>query len=142
MWKAPFLSPHHEALAEGMGSGAMGSATMGKAPFDLFRHWALTGERETTVVFSGFLDGSWAGHKLSAVFGNAFLDSGRIELVDEVPGVVRGCREGSGQGHTVWAFSILSKRLSSRRGHCSPRSDSEGGVSGLEELSGGILGLS
>lgn len=94
------------------------------------------------MVFSGFLDGSWAGHKLSAVFDNSFLDSGRIELGDEVPGVVGGCREGSWQGHTVWACGILSKRLSSRRGHCSPRSDSEGGVNGLEELSGGILGLS
>lgn len=100
------------------------------------------GESETTVVFSGFLDGSWAGHKLSAVFGNSFLDSGRIGLGDEVSGVVGGCREGSGQGDSVWAFGILSKQLSSRRGHCSPRSDSEGGVSGLEELSGGILGLS
>lgn len=104
--------------------------------------WISFGENETTVVFSGFLDGSWAGHKLSAVFGNSFLDSGWIELGEEVPGVVGDFRGGSGQGHTVWAFGMLSKRLSSRRGHCSPRRDSEGGVRGLEELSGGILGLS
>lgn len=44
---------------------------------------------------------------------------------------------------------MFSKRLSSRRGHCSSRGDREGGVSGLgeliseaEELSGGIVGLS
>lgn len=43
MWKAPFLPPHQEALAEGMGSGATGSATMGKAPFDHSRHGALAG---------------------------------------------------------------------------------------------------
>ena len=100
------------------------------------------GGSENGVVFSGFLDGSWAGHKLSVDFDNSLRNSGQIGLGDEGPGIVGGCREGSGQGHTVLAFSGFSKRLSSRRGHCSPRRDLEGGVSGLEELRGEILGLS
>ena len=70
------------------------------------------GGSEKGVVFSGFLDGSWAGHKLSVVFDNSLRNSGRIGLGDEGPGVVGGCREGSGQDHTVWAFSGFFKRLS------------------------------
>ena len=100
------------------------------------------GGSEKGVAFSGFLAGFWAGHKLSVVLDDSLRNSGWIGLGDEGPGVVGGCREGSGQGHTVRVFSEFSKRLSSRRGHCSPRSDLEGGVSGLEELRGEILGLS
>lgn len=58
--------------------------------------WGLFDESKTALVFSGFLDGTWAGHKLSAVFGNSLRDSGRIELGDERSGVVGGCREGLG----------------------------------------------
>lgn len=52
-------------------------------------------------MFNGFLDGSWAGHKLSAVFDNSLRDSGWMELGEEDPGIVGGCRAGSGQGHMV-----------------------------------------
>lgn len=57
--------------------------------------------------------------------------SGSIELGGEDPGVVGGRLKGSGQGCVVRAFSVVSKRLSSRRGHCSLRSDREGRFGGV-----------
>ena len=61
--------------------------------------------------------------------------SGPIELGDEDPGVVGGRLKGSGQGCVVRAFGVASKRLSSRSGHCSLRSDREGGFGGHDGLS-------
>lgn len=98
-------------------------------------------ESENAVVLSGFLEISWAGHKLSIVFGDSLRSSARMEFGGEDPGAVGGRREGSGQGSTVRAFGIISRRLSLRRGHCSSRTDRQEELSGLGVLSGEILGL-
>lgn len=94
---SPLRGPWREY---GLGGDGIGNHGLGSIRAFSFpprgSEWGLFGESETALVFSGFLDGSWAGHKLSAVFGNSLRDSGRIELGDEGPGVVGGCREGLG----------------------------------------------
>lgn len=121
-----------------LGSGLVGLEYRGFPPRGSAR--ACFGESENAAVQSGFREISWGGHKLSNVIGDSLRGSALLELSDEDPGAVGGCREGSGQDSTVRAFGVISKRLSFLSGHCSSRSEREGWFRGLGGLSGEILG--